>query len=178
MCEGFNWLSAPVFFFFFTPFSTCKACQPAARDLLQSIPTHPEIIIPQTPPHLRPLSPLPPRCLPIPMTTQVDIPILNEATEQVLAVKAVDVIADFLEGELERAGIAAFFADVRGMSEAEFDAWVAVMGRKVNDAVDLPMLNEDQEEVVIELILKLVAEKFVRGEEKLKLPFGLKLPFT
>ena len=112
------------------------------------------------------------------MTTQVDIPILNEATEQVLAVKAVDVIADFLEGELERAGIAAFFADVRGMSEAEFDAWVAVMGRKVNDAVDLPMLNEDQEEVVIELILKLVAEKFVRGEEKLKLPFGLKLPFT
>lgn len=47
----------------------------------------------------------------------VDVPILNEATEQVIAVKVVDLIADFLEGELERAGIAAFFADVRGMSE-------------------------------------------------------------
>lgn len=52
------------------------------------------------------------------------------------------------------------------------------MGRRVNDAVDLPVLNEDQEEVVIELVLKLVAEKFVRGEAKMTLPFGLKLPFT
>jgi hypothetical protein len=26
--------------------------------------------------------------------------------------------------------------------------------------------------------LHLVAHKFVRGEEKMKLPFGLKLPFT
>lgn len=108
----------------------------------------------------------------------VDIPILNEATEQVLAVKAVDLIADFLESELERAGIAAFFEDVRGMTDAELDAWVGTVGRRVNDAVNLPMLNEDQEEIVIELVLKLVAEKFVRGEEKLKLPFGLKLPFT
>jgi hypothetical protein len=35
-----------------------------------------------------------------------------------------------------------------------------------------------QEEVVIELVLKLVAEKFVRGEGKMTLPFGMKLPFT
>ena len=64
------------------------------------------------------------------------------------------------------------------MTDAELNDFVATTGRRVNDAVDLPMLNEDQEEVVIELVLKLVAEKFVRGEEKLKLPFGLKLPFT
>ena len=59
---------------------------------------------------------------------------LHRYTPRTLYVEAVDLVADFLETELERAGIAEFFADVRGMSEEELDAWVAVMGRKVNDA--------------------------------------------
>jgi hypothetical protein len=29
-----------------------------------------------------------------------------------------------------------------GLSEEELSAWVGTMGRKVNNAVDLPMLNE------------------------------------
>ena len=91
--------------------------------------------------------------------------------------KAVDLIADFVEKELERAGIATFFEDVRDMSEDQLQVWLARNGRKMNDNIDFPMLNEDQEEVVIEFVLRLAVEKFIRGEKD-KGFFGLKLPFT
>ena len=38
----------------------------------------------------------------------VDVPIINEATEQIIALKAVDVVADHMEAELEKAGLATF----------------------------------------------------------------------
>lgn len=43
----------------------------------------------------------------------VDVPIINEATEQIIALKAVDVVADYMELELEKAGLAVFFDGVR-----------------------------------------------------------------
>lgn len=98
----------------------------------------------------------------------VDIPLINESTEQLIAIKAVNVIADYLEKELEKAGINEFFQGVSTMSEKNVDKWVANAGKKVNDAVDLPMLDEDQETIVIEMVLKLIVHKFVKGNEKKK----------
>jgi hypothetical protein len=103
----------------------------------------------------------------------VDIPLINESTEQLIAIKAVNVIADYLEKELEKAGINEFFQGVSTMSEKNVDKWVANAGKKVNDAVDLPMLDEDQETIVIEMVLKLIVHKFIKGNEKKKKKKGL-----
>ena len=35
---------------------------------------------------------------------------------------------------------------VQGLNEKELTGWVQTVGRRINNAVDLPMLNEDQEE--------------------------------
>ena len=56
--------------------------------------------------------------------------------------------------------------------------WLARNGRKVNDQIDFPMLNEDQEEVIIEFVMRVMAEKFIRGEKDGGGFFGIKLPFT
>ena len=96
----------------------------------------------------------------------VDIPILNEETEQIIALKAVDVIANYMEEELKRAGIAQFFDGVRDMSEKDVDDWVKGVTTKVNKEIDLPMLDEAQEEIVIEMFVKLIAHKFVQGNKK------------
>ena len=102
----------------------------------------------------------------------VDIPIINESTEQLIAIKAVDVIADYLEKELEKAGINEFFDGVTNMSEKDVAKWVDKSTKKVNDAIDLPMLDEDQEEIVIEMVLKLIVHKFIKGNEKKNGLFG------
>lgn len=96
----------------------------------------------------------------------VDIPIINEATEQIIALKAVDVVADHMEAELEKAGLATFFDGVRDMSEKDVDKWVKGVGERVNKAVDLPMLDETQEGIVIEMVVRLIAHKFVEGNKK------------
>lgn len=96
----------------------------------------------------------------------VDVPIINEATEQIIALKAVDVVADYMELELEKAGLAVFFDGVREMSEKDVDKWVKGVSVKINTAVDLPMLDETQEGIVIEMVVKLIAHKFVEGNKK------------
>jgi len=96
----------------------------------------------------------------------VDVPIINEATEQIIALKAVDVVADHMEAELEKAGLATFFDGVRDMSEKDFDKWVKGVTERVNKAVDLPMLDETQEGIVIEMVVRLIAHKFVEGNKK------------
>lgn len=40
------------------------------------------------------------------------------------------------------------------------------MSVKINTAVDLPMLDETQEGIVIEMVVKLIAHKFVEGNKK------------
>ena len=96
----------------------------------------------------------------------VDVPIINEATEQIIALKAVDVVADHMEAELEKAGLATFFDGVRDMSEKDVDKWVKKVAERVNEAVDLPMLDETQEGIVIEMVVRLIAHKFVEGNKK------------
>ena len=96
----------------------------------------------------------------------VDVPIINEATEQIIALKAVDVVADHMEAELEKAGLATFFDGVRDMSEKDVDKWVKGVTERVNKAVDLPMLDETQEGIVIEMVVRLIAHKFVGEQEE------------
>lgn len=95
----------------------------------------------------------------------IDIPIMSEANEQILALKAVDLIADYLEKEMRDRGIASFFEDVKSLSDKDLDKWVVKIATDINEKVDLPVLDEEQEQIVIELVLKLVAHKFVKGEK-------------
>jgi len=82
----------------------------------------------------------------------IDIPIVSESREQILALKAVDVVADKLEGIIDGAGdVGEFFKDVKDLNPKKLDN---------------PMLNEDQEQGVIELVLKVVAEKFCGAGKK------------
>ena len=52
------------------------------------------------------------------------------------------------------------------MSEKDVDEWVKGVTTKVNKEIDLPMLDEAQEEIVIEMFVKLIAHKFVQGNKK------------
>lgn len=54
----------------------------------------------------------------------------------------------------------------REMSENDVDKWVKGVSVKINTAVDLPMLDETQEGIVIEMVVKLIAHKFVEGNKK------------
>ena len=90
---------------------------------------------------------------------------MSEANEQILALKAVDLIADYLEKEMRDRGIASFFEDVKSLSDKDLDKWVVKIATDINEKVDLPVLDEEQEQIVIELVLKLVAHKFVKGEK-------------
>ena len=97
----------------------------------------------------------------------IDIPIVSESREQILALKAVDVVADKLEGIIDGAGdVGEFFKDVKDLNPKKLDKWVESVAEDINGKVDLPMLNEDQEQGVIELVLKVVAEKFCGAGKK------------
>lgn len=90
----------------------------------------------------------------------VDIPALSEETEQVLALKAVDVLADQLEAEMKKAGVAEFFADARSLDAKGVDEWAKKIAAEINEKINLPALGEEHEAVIIELVLKTVAHAF------------------
>ena len=95
----------------------------------------------------------------------IDIPILNEATEQIIFMKAVDVIADAIERQLEKMGSKAFF---EGVTEAvgESNQWVVATATKINEKIDIPVLNEKQEQEAIEFVLHAMAERFLASQGK------------
>lgn len=87
----------------------------------------------------------------------IDIPILNEMQEQVIALKVVDVVSDALEKELHRMPqVQSFFAELRVSDPAKQRQWRDALVEKINRAIDLPLLNEDQEAVAIAFIVDLV----------------------
>ena len=90
----------------------------------------------------------------------VDIPALSEETEHVLALKAVDVLADQLEAEMKKAGVAEFFADARSLDAKGVDEWAKKIAAEINEKINLPALGEEHEAVIIELVLKTVAHAF------------------
>ena len=64
------------------------------------------------------------------------------------------------------ADVGEFFKDVKDLNPKKLDKWVESVAEDINGKVDLPMLNEDQEQGVIELVLKVVAEKFCGAGKK------------
>jgi hypothetical protein len=99
----------------------------------------------------------------------IDIPILNEATEQIIFMKAVDVIADAIERQLEKMGTKAFFEGVTEAGETQVDLWVHATATKINEKIDVPMLNEKQEQEAIEFVLHAMAERFLASQGKRKI---------
>jgi len=96
----------------------------------------------------------------------IDIPILNEATEQVIFMKAVDVIADAIERQLEKMGSKAFFEGVTDAGESSVDLWVVATATKINEKIEIPVLNEKQEQEAIEFVLHAMAERFLASQGK------------
>jgi len=96
----------------------------------------------------------------------IDIPILNEATEQIIFMKAVDVIADAIERQLEKMGSKAFFEGVTDAGESRVDVWVVATATKINEKIDIPVLNEKQEQEAIEFVLHAMAERFLASQGK------------
>ena len=96
----------------------------------------------------------------------IDVPILNEATEQVIFMKAVDVIADAIERQLEKMGSKAFFEGVTDAGESRVDVWVVATATKINEKIDIPVLNEKQEQEAIEFVLHAMAERFLASQGK------------
>lgn len=96
----------------------------------------------------------------------IDIPILNEATEQIIFMKAVDVIADAIERQLEKMGSKAFFEGVTDAGESRVDMWVVATATKINEKIDIPVLNEKQEQEAIEFVLHAMAERFLASQGK------------
>ena len=96
----------------------------------------------------------------------IDFPILNEATEQIIFMKAVDVIADAIERQLEKMGSKAFFEGVTDAGESRVDMWVVATATKINEKIDIPVLNEKQEQEAIEFVLHAMAERFLASQGK------------
>jgi len=96
----------------------------------------------------------------------LDIPILNEAAEQVLFMKIVDVIADAIERQFEKVGHSIFFEGVSDMGETQLDLWIKSTAKKMNEKIDIPLLNEKQEEEAIEYILHGMVERFLASDGK------------
>ena len=87
------------------------------------------------------------------LNTVIDLPILNEATEQFIFLKVVDVISDGIERQLEKIGSKLFFENVGDLSEKGMDAFVKKTATEINKKIDVPVLNEEQEQEAIEYIL-------------------------
>eukprot|EP00899_Mesostigma_viride_P025953 jgi/Mesvir1/6542/Mv16803-RA.1 len=86
------------------------------------------------------------------MNKLIDIPIIDEEQEQVLFLKFVDVLANYVEEKVKITGIPNFGA----MTEAERQKWKDNMVKAINEKVNLPVLNEAAEAVLIGYALEML----------------------
>ena len=100
----------------------------------------------------------------------IDIPILNEAVEQVIFMKVVDVIADAIERQFKSVGSKVFFEGVTDMGETQLELWIGTTAKKINKKIDIPVLNEKQEQEAIEFILHAMTEKFLASKGIKRVP--------
>ena len=100
----------------------------------------------------------------------IDIPILNEAAEQVIFMKVVDVIADAIERQFKSVGSKVFFEGVTDMGETQLELWIGTTAKKINKKIDIPVLNEKQEQEAIEFILHAMTEKFLASKGIKRVP--------
>eukprot|EP00239_Pterosperma_sp_CCMP1384_P004031 CAMPEP_0197849578 /NCGR_PEP_ID=MMETSP1438-20131217/12646_1 /TAXON_ID=1461541 /ORGANISM="Pterosperma sp., Strain CCMP1384" /LENGTH=231 /DNA_ID=CAMNT_0043462339 /DNA_START=98 /DNA_END=794 /DNA_ORIENTATION=+ len=92
----------------------------------------------------------------------IDVPIMNELQEQILLYKVVELIANGIE-ELceEMLGL----NELDGMDKKELDKWRDAKVAELNEAIDLPILNEMQEGIAIQFVVDKVIESHIEGYE-------------
>ena len=97
----------------------------------------------------------------------VDVPIINEATEQIIALKAVDVVADHMEAELEKG----WTRDVLRRRYATCPRRMSTSGSRKSASESTRRWTcrcstRPRRGIVIEMVVKLIAHKFVEGNKK------------
>jgi len=96
----------------------------------------------------------------------IHIPMLNAATEQIICVKAVDMVADAIERELHRTGAGHFFADAAmHESKGELDEWLIQTARNLNKRIDVPLMTDKQEFDCIHNVLSLVTHQYLSAKK-------------
>ena len=97
----------------------------------------------------------------------VHIPLLNPMTEQIICVKAVDLIADTIERELHRTGAHHFFRDASEHEErGDLDEWLVKVSDDLNLIIDVPLLDEKQEYDCIHAVLSLITHQYLEKKKR------------
>jgi len=97
----------------------------------------------------------------------VDIPIIGEVEEQVIFTKIVDAACDAIEEGIFEAVIGDSADDIMdelaSLDQDSLDAWRDKMIQEVNGKIDIPILNEEQEEPIIRFIIDKFLDASLKG---------------
>ena len=66
--------------------------------------------------------------------------------------------------------VAKFSEGVTDMGETQLELWIGTTAKKINKKIDIPVLNEKQEQEAIEFILHAMTEKFLASKGIKRVP--------
>lgn len=97
----------------------------------------------------------------------IHIPLMNPMTEQIICVKAVDLIADAIERELHRTGAHHFFRDASEHEErGDLEEWLVKISDDLNLIIDVPLMDEKQEYDCIHAVLSLITHQYLEKKKR------------
>ena len=97
----------------------------------------------------------------------IHIPLMNPMTEQIICVKAVDLIADAIERELHRTGAHHFFRDASEHEErGDLEEWLVKISDDLNLIIDVPLMDEKQEYECIHAVLSLITHQYLEKKKR------------
>ncbi len=97
----------------------------------------------------------------------IHIPMMNPMTEQIICVKAVDLIADAIERELHRTGAHHFFRDASEHEErGDLEEWLVKISDDLNLIIDVPLMDEKQEYECIHAVLSLITHQYLEKKKR------------
>ena len=97
----------------------------------------------------------------------IHIPMMNPMTEQIICVKAVDLIADAIERELHRTGAHHFFRDASEHEErGDLEEWLVKISDDLNLVIDVPLMDEKQEYECIHAVLSLITHQYLEKKKR------------
>ena len=97
----------------------------------------------------------------------IHIPMMNPMTEQIICVKAVDLIADAIERELHRTGAHHFFRDATEHEErGDLEEWLVKISDDLNLIIDVPLMDEKQEYECIHAVLSLITHQYLEKKKR------------
>ena len=97
----------------------------------------------------------------------IHIPMMNPMTEQIICVKAVDLIADAIERELHRTGAHHFFRDATEHEErGDLEEWLVKISDDLNLVIDVPLMDEKQEYECIHAVLSLITHQYLEKKKR------------